>query len=172
MSDYWICLWVSDVSLSMESWYLVFQLVYSLFEIVVVSTFFWMSEREIFICEFQICPLKRDKFEFQHPSATLYLLLQSVADSMAVAVAFPDFSGFLAFRAPNIWLPKSGSNGSFLELIFLVLTWLRGICLLVHKVLSTTLGSDPVRRIWLCPWFRSTSWFWIPVLFLTLTSSR
>ena len=75
----------------------------------------YLSEclREIFICEFQICPLKRDKFEFQRLSATLYLLLQSVADSMAVAVAFPDFSGFLAFRAPNIGFPKSGSNGSF-----------------------------------------------------------
>ena len=103
--------------------------------------------REIFICEFQICPLKRDKFEFQRPSATLYLLLQSVADSMVVAVAFPDFSGFLAFRAPNIGFPKSGSNGSFLELIFLVLTLIRGICLLVLKVLSTLLRSDPVRRI-------------------------
>ena len=131
----------------------------------------WMSERDIYMW-IQICPLKWDKFEFQRPSATLYLLLQSVADSMVVAVAFPDFSGFLAFRAPNIWLPKSGSNGSFLELIFLVLTWIRGICLLVHKVLSTTLGSDPVHRIWLCPRFRFTGWFWISVLFLTLTSLR
>ena len=84
---------------------------YSLFDLVISI----LSEclREIFICEFQICPLKRDKFEFQRPSVTLYLLLQSVADSMAVAAAFPDFSGFLAFRAPNIGFPKSGSNGSF-----------------------------------------------------------
>ena len=51
--------------------------------------------------------------KFKRLSATLYLLLQAVADSMAVAVAFPDFPGFLAFRAPNIGFPKSGSNGSF-----------------------------------------------------------
>ena len=176
MSDYWMCLWVSDFSLSMESWYLVFSLcilcsIRQLWKLETLFFFVWMSERDIYMW-IQICPLKWDKFEFQRPSATLYLLLQSVADSMAVAAAFPDFSGFLAFRAPNIWFPKSGSNGSFLELIFLVLTWIRGICLLVHKVLSTSLGSDPVHRIWLCPWFRSTSWFWISVLFLTLTSSR
>ena len=107
--------------------------------------------REIFICEFKFVRWSETNLNFNVLLQLLYLLLQSVADSMVVAVAFPDFSGFLAFRAPNIWLPKSGSNGSFLELIFLVLTWIRGICLLVHKVLSTTLGSDPVHRIWLCP---------------------
>ena len=50
--------------------------------------------------------------KFKRLSATLYLFLQAVADSMAVAVAFPDFQGFLAFRAPNIGFPKSGSNDS------------------------------------------------------------
>ena len=154
MSDYWMCLWVSDF-LSRWNLDISFLLVQS-----VVSCVLSLSEclREIFICEFKFVRWSETNLNFNvllqllyFLLQLLYLLLQSVADSMVVAVAFPDFSGFLAFRAPNIGFPKSGSNGSFLELIFLVLTWIRGICLLVHKVLSTTLGSDPVHRIWLCP---------------------
>ena len=150
--------WLLDVSLSfrlslsMESRYLVFQLVQSV--VSCVLSLVWMSERDIYMW-IQICPLKWDKFEFQRPSATLYLLLQSVADSMVVAVAFPDFSGFLAFRAPNIGFPKSGSNGSFLELIFLVLTLIRGICLFsAEKSLALwtfVLRSNLVTQIWFWP---------------------
>ena len=168
MSDYWMCLWVSDF---LSRWNL--DILFSTYSIYYLLCSFCLNvwERYLYV-NFKFVRWRETNLNFNVLLQLLYLLLQSVVDSMVVAVAFPDFSGFLAFRAPNIWLPKSGSNGSFLELIFLVLTWIRGICLLVHKVLSTTLGSDPVRRIWLCPWFRSTSWFWISVLFLTLTSSR
>ena len=167
MSDYWICLWVSDVLSLFDLGILIsrFQLVYSLFDLVVL--FVWCL-REIFICEFQICPLKRDKFEIQRLSATLYLLLQAVTDSMTVAVAFPDFSGFLAFRAPNIGFPKSGSNGSFSR------ADIPRTDVDPRNMSSRTLvlvEVDPVGRIWFCPQFRSSSWFWISVLFLTLTSS-
>ena len=55
---------------------------------------------------------RESNLKFKRLSATLYLFLQAVVVSMSVAVAFPDFSGFLAFRAPNIGFPKSGSNGS------------------------------------------------------------
>ena len=112
MSDYWMCLWVSDF-LSRWNLGILFSACVCFVQFVNSEKLVvWMSERDIYM-RIQICPLKWDKFEFQRPPATLYLLLQSVADSMDVAVAFPDFSGFLAFRAPNIGFPKSGSNGSF-----------------------------------------------------------
>ena len=62
---------------------------------------------------FKFVRWRETNLKFKRLSATLYLFLQAVADSMAVAVTFPDFPGFLAFRAPNIGFPKSGSNGSF-----------------------------------------------------------
>ena len=110
----------------------------------------WSS---LFICEFQIVRWRETILKFKCLSATCTCFCRLSLSACLLQLLFQIFRDFLLYvhlTSYLPWFPNLVQTALFPELIFLVLTWIQGTCLLrcwlclstVCRVYSTMLSSD------------------------------